>query len=339
MALLPCCLASAVMRFGAFIPQGWRIDLAGIATNEHWSTMLGLAKKIEDLGYESLWVYDHFHTVPEPTQEVTYEAWTLMAALAAATDTVRLGQMCTCNTYRPPSYLAKVAASIDVISSGRLEMGIGAGWYEHEHVGYGYEFLPPATRLGMLREGVEIMKGLWTEDVFDFGGKYYNLEGAICQPKPVQDPHIPIWVAGGGEQITLRIAARHAGYTNFGTNLDEFVHKSEILKEHCEDLGTDYESIVRSVNFGLMCAETDKEVENRKSWLRHHLGTYVSDKAADRGARLYGGRSGTPDQLVSELRKWEEAGAAYAIITFPDAAYDSSSLELFAREVIPALAQ
>jgi len=95
---------------------------------------------IERLGYESLWVYDHFHTVPEPTQEVTYEAWTLMAALASTTSTVRLGQMCTCNTYRPPSYLAKVAASIDVISGGRLEMGIGAGWYEHEHGGYGYPF-------------------------------------------------------------------------------------------------------------------------------------------------------------------------------------------------------
>ena len=109
------------MRFGAFVPQGWRIDLAGIDTDQHWPTMLGVAKDIESLGYESLWVYDHFHTVPEPTQEVTYEAWTLMAALASTTDTVRLGQMCTCNTYRPPSYLAKVAASIDVISAGRLD--------------------------------------------------------------------------------------------------------------------------------------------------------------------------------------------------------------------------
>ena len=147
------------MRFGAFVPQGWRLDLAGLSPDEHWPTMLRVARTIEELGYQSLWVYDHFHTVPEPTQEVTYEAWTLMAALAATTDTIRLGQMCTCNTYRPPSYLAKVAASIDVISNGRLEMGIGAGWYEHEHDGYGYEFLAPAVRLGMLREGVEIMKG------------------------------------------------------------------------------------------------------------------------------------------------------------------------------------
>ena len=116
------------MRFGAFVPQGWRLDLAGIAPEQQWPTMAAVAQTVERLGYESVWVYDHFHTVPEPTQEVTYEAWTLMGALATVTDTVRLGQMCTANSYRPPSYLAKVAATIDVISRGRLERGIGAGW-------------------------------------------------------------------------------------------------------------------------------------------------------------------------------------------------------------------
>src|SRR5665811_1289435 len=121
------------MRFGAFVPQGWRLDLVGLETSQHWDTITSVAETIESTGYESLWVYDHFHTVPVPTQEVTYEAWTLMSALAAVTGTVRLGQMCTCNSYRPPPYLAKAAASIDAISGGRLEMGIGAGWYEHEY--------------------------------------------------------------------------------------------------------------------------------------------------------------------------------------------------------------
>ncbi|MGH8946130.1 MAG: LLM class F420-dependent oxidoreductase, partial [Acidimicrobiia bacterium] len=235
------------MRFGAFVPQGWRLDLAGIEVEEHWPTMLGVGRRIEDLGFESLWVYDHFHTVPEPTQEVTYEAWTLMAALGATTETVRLGQMCTCNTYRPPSYLAKVAACIDVISGGRLEMGIGAGWYEDEHDGYGYPFLSPAGRLGMLREGVEIMKAMWTEEVVDYDGEHYTLKGAICQPKPLQDPHIPFWIAGGGEQVTLNIAARYARCTNFGGgDLELFKSKSEILEGHCEDVGTDYDAITRS---------------------------------------------------------------------------------------------
>lgn len=325
------------MRFGAFVPQGWRIDLAGIETDQHWPTMLAVAKNIESLGYESLWVYDHFHTVPEPTQEVTYEAWTLMAALASTTNTVRLGQMCTCNTYRPPSYLAKVAASIDVISAGRLEMGIGAGWYEHEHDGYGYPFLPPGGRLGMLREGVEIMKAMWTEDEVSYDGKHYKLDGAISQPKPVQEPHIPFWIAGGGEKVTLNIAARYAQYTNFGITVDEFVKKSEILRGHCETVGTDYGAIVRSSNFNVVIGSTEAEVEDKKGWLKSHLAGRVSDEKIERNAALYDEMSGTPEQVVERLREWETAGMTYAIVYFPDVAYDSSSLEMFANEVIPAL--
>ncbi|MFQ5522362.1 MAG: LLM class F420-dependent oxidoreductase [Acidimicrobiia bacterium] len=325
------------MRFGAFIPQGWRLDLAGIPVNKHWETMLGVATSIERLGFESLWVYDHFHTVPEPTQEVTYEAWTLMASLAATTETVRLGQMCTCNTYRPPAYLAKMAANIDVISAGRLEMGIGAGWYEHEHIGYGYPFLPPGGRLGMLREGVEIMKAMWTENEVNYDGKYYQLKGGICQPKPVQQPHIPFWIAGGGEKVTLRIAARHAAYTNFGVTLDQFIHKSEVLKGHCAEAGTDYDAIVRSTNFNIICCETEAEVEEKKAWLKGHLSNYIPEEKAERAVRNYDAMSGTPEQVASRLAEWERAGMSYAIVYFPEVAYDPSGVELFAREVVPAL--
>jgi F420-dependent oxidoreductase-like protein len=324
------------MKFGSFVPQGWRISLSGIDIDQHWPTMLGVARDIERLGFDSLWVYDHFHTFPEPTQEVTYEAWTLMAALAATTDTVRLGQMCTCNTYRQPSYLAKVAASIDVISGGRLEMGIGAGWSEHEHDGYGYPFLPPGGRLGMLREGVEIMRAMWTEDEVTYEGEHYKLEGAICQPKPVQKPHVPFWVAGGGEQVTLKIAAKYGQYSNFGVERDSFVEKSVILKGHCRDEGTDYESIVRSSNFNVLCAPTEREVEERKAWLRSHMKTYVSDPAAERFAAMYDETSGTPEQIIEWLKDWEKAGMGYAIVNFADVAYDRTGLELFAREVIPA---
>jgi F420-dependent oxidoreductase-like protein len=327
------------MKFGAFVPQGWRHDLAGIPTDQHWATMLGVARDIERSGFESLWVYDHFHTVPEPTQEVTYEAWTLMAALAATTDTVRLGQTCTCNTYRPPAYLAKVAASIDVISGGRLEMGIGAGWYEHEHDGYGYDFLSPGGRLGMLREGVEIMKALWTEDEVTYEGKYYNLQGAICQPKPVQQPHVPFWIAGGGEKVTLNIAARHAQYTNFANgDLETFQTKSEILRGHCEDVGSDFDSITRSTDFDIFCVENEADLAEKKGWFRSHLESFVSEKAADRFVRAYEANSGTPEQTIAKLKELEVAGMSYAIVNFADVAYDRGSLELFAKEVIPAFA-
>ncbi|REK22715.1 MAG: LLM class F420-dependent oxidoreductase [Actinobacteria bacterium] len=325
------------MRFGAFVPQGWRHDLVDIPTEKHWETMTGVAGKIEELGFESLWVYDHFHTVPAPTQNVTYEAWTLMAALAVATDTVRIGQMCTCNTYRPPSYLAKVAASIDVISGGRLEMGIGAGWYEHEHDGYGYPFLKPSKRIGMLREGVEIMRAMWTEDVVRYDGDYYTLDGAICQPKPLQQPHIPMWIAGGGEQLTLNIAARHANYTNFGVNLDEFVHKSEVLAKHCADVGTDFDSIVRTSNFNVFCTETDADLSEKFDWYTAKLGAHLPADKVQTQASYYEDTSGTPEKLVSILREWKDAGLEYAIVNFADAAYDTSGMELFAKEVIPAL--
>lgn len=320
------------------MPQGWRLDLAGIDRSEHWEAMTRVARRIEQSGFESLWVYDHFHTVPEPTQEVTYEAWTLMASLAAVTETVRLGQMCTCNTYRPPSYLAKVAASIDVISGGRLEMGIGAGWYEHEHDGYGYPFLEPAQRIGMLREGVEIMKAMWTEDVVDYDGKHYQLKGAICRPKPIQSPHIPFWVAGGGEQLTLRVAAKYAQYTNFGIKPDLFAHKSEVLEGHCRDVGRDFDEITRSANFNIVCAETEAEVEDKIAQVATRIREHVSEGRAAEQAKLYRYASGTPEQIITYFKEWESLGLAYAIVYFPDPAYDLSSLDLFTSEVIPALA-
>ena len=326
------------MRFGCFVPQGWRLDLVGIDPPDQWPTMTSVARTIEKSGYESLWVYDHFHTVPVPTQEVTYEAWSLMAALAVATDTVRLGQMCTCNGYRQPSYLAKVAAGIDVISGGRLEMGIGAGWYEHEYEGYGYPFPQPSVRIGELREAVEIMRRMWTEDTVDFDGDHYTLKGAICSPKPVQDPHIPFWIAGGGEQLTLNVAARYASYTNFASDVDTFVHKSEVLAGHCEDVGRDFADIVRTSNFNVICEETEADVEDRLEWYKAHYRPFVGDRA-DRMVENYsrGGMAGTPEQLTEKLRPSRDAALSYAIVYFPESSYDTSGIERFAREVIPAL--
>lgn len=325
------------MRFGAFTPQGWRLDLVGIETEQQWPAILSVAKAIEASGYESVWVYDHFHTVPVPTQEVTYEAWTLMAALAASTETVRLGQMCTCNGYRPPAYLAKVAASIDAISNGRLEMGIGAGWYEHEYNGYGYPFPKPSIRIGELGEAVEIMKRMWTEDEARFEGKYYKLDGAICQPKPIQQPHIPFWIAGGGEKLTLNVAARYASYTNFGQTLEEFAHKSEVLKGHCDSVGRDFESIVRSTNFNVVCEETEAAVEDRIEWIKDKYRPYVPEERLEGLETMYRRFAGTPEQLIEKIKPWADAGVSYAIVYFYEAAHDTTGLELFAREVIPAL--
>lgn len=326
------------MRFGAFTPQGWRLDLVGVEPEKQWETTLSVARTIEAAGYESVWVYDHFHTFPVPTQESTFEAWTLMAALAATTDTVRLGQMCTCNGYRSPAYLAKVATTIDSISGGRLEMGIGAGWYEHEYKGYGYSFPKPSVRIGELAEAVEIMKRMWTEEQVDYDGRYYKLVGAICQPKSVQQPHIPIWVAGGGEQLTLRISARHASYTNFGATLDEFVRKSNVLADHCREVGTDFDAIVRSSNFNVICEETEADVAEKIGWIRSHFEPFVTEERLERLVTMWRQTAGTPEQLAAKIQPWVDAGLEYMIVYTQDAAYDTSGLERFAREVIPAFA-
>ena len=214
------------MRFGVFIPQGWRMDLVGIEPAEQWATMSGLAQRADAGPWESIWVYDHFHTMPAPIDEATHEAWTLMAAFAATTSRVRLGQMCTCMAYRNPAYLAKVAATIDIISGGRVEMGIGAGWYEHEWRAYGYGFPPARERLRALDEGVQIMQQAWTTGSATLQGKVYQVDGAIVRPLPLQPGGIPFWIAGGGEKVTLRIAAQYAQYTNFDGTPEGFRHKS-----------------------------------------------------------------------------------------------------------------
>ncbi len=203
------------MRFGMFVPQGWTFDLVGIDPADQWAAMKSLAQHADQGPWDSIWVFDHFHTTPVPSQEATHEAWTLMSAFGAVTERVRLGQMCTCIGYRNPVYLAKVAATCDIVSGGRIEMGIGAGWYEHEWRAYGYGFPPGPERLRMLDEGVQIMRQAWTEGVATLQGKHYQVDGAIVAPKPLQPGGIPLWIAGGGEKVTLKIAAKYADYTNF----------------------------------------------------------------------------------------------------------------------------
>lgn len=328
------------MRFGLFVPQGWRLDLVGIAPQDQWDAMRSVAALAEAGPWESVWVYDHFHTVPVPTQEATHEAWTLMAALAASTQRVRLGQMCTCMGYRHPMYLAKVAATVDIVSGGRAEMGIGAGWYEHEWTAYGYGFPSAGDRIAMLAEGVEIMRRAWADGVATFAGEHYQVDGAICRPQPLQAGGVPLWIAGGGERKTLRIAAEHAAYTNFDGTLEGFRHKSQVLAAHCTDLGRDFDEIVRSANYNVVIGRDEAEVEERLSTLRARYEPYLAPEqlaAAEQQFRT-GPLVGTPEQIVERLTALQDAGMTYAITYFTDAAYDTSSIELFQTQVVPHFA-
>ncbi|MEN3266866.1 MAG: hypothetical protein V7646_3760 [Pseudonocardia sp.] len=327
------------IRFGMFVPQGWRHDLVGIDPRDHWTTMKGLAQHADAGPWESIWVYDHFHTVPAPTDQATHEAWTLMSAFGAVTERVRLGQMCTCMSYRNPVYLAKVAATCDIVSGGRIEMGIGAGWYEHEWRAYGYGFPPARERLRMLDEGVQIMRQAWTEGSASLDGKQYQVDEAIVRPLPLQDGGIPLWIAGGGEKVTLKIAAKYAQYTNFEGTLDGFTRKSELLKGHCETVGTDFDAIVRSSNFNVAIGSTEADVERRLQDLKARLEPHVGAEQAEGvlGGFRGGAACGTPEQIVEKLGALRDKGMTYGIFYFPEAAYDRSGIEQFEREVIPAL--
>jgi len=325
------------VRFGIFIPQGWRLDLVGIDPAEQWAVMRDLARRADaNPDWESLWVFDHFHTVPVPTDEATHEAWTLMSAFAASTDRIRLGQMCTAMSYRNPAYLAKVAATVDLISGGRVEMGIGGGWYEHEWRAYGYGFPSAGERLGRLDEGVQIFRQAWTTGKATLDGKHYQVDEAIVRPLPLQEGGIPLWIAGGGEKVTLRIAAQYAQYTNFSTAPEDFAHKSGLLREHCTNVGTDFDAIVRSGNFTVVVGETEAEVADRMAAIADRLAPFLgADQAAERISQMMVG--GTPEQLIERIARVRDLGLGYAILNFPEAAYDTSGIELFEREVIPAL--
>ncbi|MDQ3944147.1 MAG: TIGR03560 family F420-dependent LLM class oxidoreductase [Actinomycetota bacterium] len=310
--------------FGMFVPQGWKMELSGIAEPAaKWAKAKEIALAAEAAGYDSVWVYDHFHNVPKPAHEAVLECWTTMAALAEATITVRLGQMVGCAAYRAPSLLAKITSNVDVISGGRLEWGIGAGWYRNEFAGYGVPFAEPKDRIRMLAETVEIVHSMWTKPETTYQGRFFELDRAQCDPKPLQDPRPPTWIGGGGEQLTLRVVARLADWSNFGGKPEEWARKREILKEHCKAVGRDEEEIGKSWSPDLIVRESEAEVaefssmwgEPRESWVGGNL-------------------VGTPEQVCEKVARYVELGCSYFVPWCRDYP-DMQSLSLFAEKVMP----
>ena len=249
------------MKIGAMVPQGWRMDLHGIKPEQQWDTIIEASARIEKLNYASVWVYDHFHTVPSPTQDPTFECWSLMAALSQVTKNVRIGQMCTCNSYRNPAYLTKVASTIDSMSGGRLEFAIGAGWYDQEYKAYGYDYPSAGVRLKMLEEALQIYIAMTTQEKASFEGDYYKIKDAINQPKPLQKPYPPLWVCGGGEKVTLKLLAKYGDYGNWDVDVEGFVHKSKILKSHCNEQNRNYSDIKKTLHTNVIIGNDEKDLD------------------------------------------------------------------------------
>jgi len=316
------------VKFGTFVPQGWRMDLVEIDDPiEQYEAMTRVGQAAEQAGYDSIWVYDHFHTVPTPEIETTFEAWTITAGLARDTKTIKIGQMVTCNGYRNPALLAKIASTVDVMSHGRAICGLGAGWYEHEWRAYGYGFPETRDRMRAFREAVQIVLRMWTDEQATFHGEYYTIDGAINEPKGVQKPHIPLWLGGGGEQVTLKLVAQWGDACNVGAgNPDVVRQKLAVLREHCAAVGRDYDSIIHSTNLNTFLVEDGADPETATAQARGQTGFEEYSK---------GTFVGTAAQVSERIRQLIDAGADYINTYFPRVAYDQTMLERFAAEVMP----
>ena len=228
------------MKIGIIVPQGWTGEYKGWSATHAWSRTRDVAWQAEALGFESIWLFDHFHTVPRPTLEITFEAFTSLAALAAETHRVRLGHVVLCAAYRNPALTTKMISTLDAISGGRVELGLGAGWKRDEWRAYGYGFPDAPERLAILKDQLEIARAMMTDDRATYAGEQRSIDGAINKPAPVQQPRIPIMVGGNGPNVTWRLAAKYADELNVdGMTPDELRQALPTIRSRCEEIGRD----------------------------------------------------------------------------------------------------
>ena len=259
------------------------------------------------------------------------ESWSTLSALAALVPRIRVGTIVLGNTYRHPAVVAKMAAQVDIISGGRLLLGLGAGWQENEHQAYGIPFHTMRERLERLDEACQVMKSLWTQRRSHFTGRYYQLSDAPLEPKPVQTPHPELMVGGGGERVTLRIVAKHADHWNVWGGPKVLARKGAILDEHCAAVGRDPKTITRSANMVLLITDKKDEVERLAETIATRLGRHAADA---RDTCL----AGTPDQIREQLHQLQAARVNVVFIPslFRPLAELRRDLDRFIAEIAPA---
>jgi F420-dependent oxidoreductase-like protein len=302
------------VQFGFWSPQ------AGATVK----TLLDRAEMADRLGYHSLWLVDHFWTPGLPDVDLL-EAMAMMSALAARTERVRIGTLVICNSFRNPALLAKSLTTIDQISNGRLEVGLGAGWMEQEYRAYGYEFPSVGTRLRQLEESLQILKSMFTENRTSFTGRYYTVADAPNNPKPVQKPHPPILIGGAGEKVMLRLVAKYADRWNCPAGYRDFKHTLGVLHEHCRAVGRDPATLTISEQVMVCLGASKAEVDEK--W----------EMAKKRKPFSFTAIKGTPEEVVAQLRERVSWGITMFTMMFADMA-PPQTVELFAREVMPAFA-
>lgn len=308
-----------------------------------YNVMREIVLDAEKLGYYAIWAPDH---LMEKDEE--FELWTIFSFLASITKKIRFHPGVLSNSFRHPSVLAKMAATFDVISDGRLDFGIGAGWNIKEHDAYGIPLPKIKTRIKILEEAVRLIKSMWTKDKISFQGKYYGLKNAVCEPKPIQKPHPPITIGGGGEKYTLRVVAKLADRCNFIRtpslraqksreperfwdpilSLQEYKNKLEVLKRHCRDVNRDINEIEKTIWTHVLIAKNEKQLKKKLSNIiprNFPIEEFVARRIV-----------GTPEQCIQKIKSYtDEAGITYFHLGFMDLPR-REGIKLFAKEVIPA---
>jgi len=297
------------MRFGLQIPN----FTLGVPDDRLFEAVAGIATTAEDSGYDSVWVMDHFYQLPPlggPSQPML-EAYTLLGALGARTERVRLGTLVTGVTYRNPALLAKIVTTLDVITSGRAILGIGAAWHDVEHHGLGFEFPPAGERLDRLEEAVRICRAMFREERPTFEGRHYRIEEAWNVPRPVQPGGPAIMIGGGGEKRTLRLVAQYADMCNVTGDVEGIRHKVEVLRRHCDDVGRDPAEVLVTRMSTLVLTDSPQETTKTNEFLRNVAGDAVG--AFDVGEE---------HEILERVGELQEAGAEYFIFNMPTSGVD-----------------
>ncbi len=295
-----------------------------------------IALEGEKAGYDSIWSSDHFFLDDKSEDRNCMEAWTLLAALGAETERIRLGTLVTCNSYRHPAVLAKIAATVDVISNGRLFFGIGAGWKKIEYRAYGIPFPSLKGRMDRLEEAIQIIKLLWTEPKVTFKGEYYKIKDAFSAPKPVQKPMPPIMIGGGGEKRTLKMVAKYADYCNLWL-VPDLKHKLEVLKRHCENMGRDYKEVGKSLFAfaGVFVTESEEELETHLTGRSKRNNIPIEKLKELFHKDAPGSWVGYPEEVIERFRFFTDLGFDYFQVTFPGIGEEAlKASQAFARLVM-----
>ncbi|HET7389896.1 MAG TPA: TIGR03560 family F420-dependent LLM class oxidoreductase [Nitrososphaeraceae archaeon] len=342
------------IRFGVVIPQGWSYDLPKaaetvdvqqhhhqqeqqqtknqLATTE-WEFSKNISKTVDhsSSGFDSIYTYDHFLPYYAPNNKNDFfECFTLLSSLAAITSKVKLGQVVTCNTYRNPALLAKMLSTLDIISNGRIELGIGAGWYEEEYRQYGYDFPTTVMRIEQLDEAISIIKAMWSKQNPSFKGKYYSIKDAICNPKPLQEPYPTIMIGGSGEKYLLKVVAKHADIYNHPCGSVELLkRKISKLKEHCAAIGRNPKEIECSILVSCLVAK-DNNINYILNQRKKQVHGMQQVREAENASLL-----GLPENIISGLNKYVNIGITHFIMDFIGLSEDT--IKLFDSKVIKKL--